>query len=1780
MDRHWKSSCFVLVQWFAKSGPLRKSIQFSSLALLILLVSGSLGPRLGAQTNEWTWMSGSSLVPASGLGQVGIYGTIGTASNTNVPGGRVKGSKWVDKNGNLWLFGGIGFDAAGTNGYLNDLWEFNRSTNQWTWVNGSSTVPGVSKGPSGTYGSFQVPASGNNPGGREDAISWSDSLGNLWLYGGIGFDSVGTQGYLNDLWMFNTSTNQWAWMGGSSTVPSVMAGKAGIYGTLGSPSAGNAPGGRTGAVGWTDGSGNIWLFGGYGFDASGTPGNLNDLWRFSLTTKQWTWIGGTSTFITPMDIAPGVYGTLGSPAANNIPGGRSDSTSWIDNNGNFWLFGGTGNDSVGTYGSLNDLWEYQPSANQWTWIGGSSTLAPLTQTIGSNTVVFSGQPGVYGVFQLAGVGNVPGGRYDAVTWTDKNGNLWLFGGYGFDSAGVMGKLNDLWEYQPSTGEWTWMDGTKTLSGVSGCASGVYGDLQTAAAGNVPGGRFGSISWTDSNGTFWLMSGNGCDTNGTSGSLNDLWQFEPSTSNLTQVAAPEFSPAPGTYTSVPTISITDSTPGATLTYSINSGAATPYAGPFKLSSTATVVAIAELQGYGSNSTSGVYVLNLPIAATPTFSLVPGNYTTPQTVTISDTTPGVTIYYSTSGVPTISSNVYTGPITLDTSATIRAIAVEEGYATSAIAAADYVIWSPSSTLEWAWMGGSNGGSQPQVTGKFGVPDVGNIPLARYQATTWTDKSGNFWLFGGDGYVVSGGIDYGLNDLWEYIPLTHAWAWIAGNSMVGQPGNYGQLATTSAGRFPGGRQGASGWTDNLGNLWLFGGYGQDANGTFALLNDMWKFNPSTAQWTWMSGSSTVSNCFVDGGGVTHCALPSTYGSLGVPAAGNTPGSREGATTWTDSQGNLWLFGGWSFDVANGVQYFFDEMWEYNVSTNQWTWMGGSNTRSGSACAWNVNVWYLSCGEPGVYGTMGTPTSGNTPGGRSDAAAWIDGSGNFWIFGGTGFDSIGYIGDTQDLWKFNPSTKQWTWMSGNNALSPAYPCDPIYLGGACSSPSVFGTLGTPAAGNLPTGRDHAVTWKDNNGNFWLFGGGTEGFPNVVFNNSVALNDLWQFSTTSNQWTFMGGNAQPLCGMYCAGNLTGVYGQYQTPAPGNNPGARFASAGWTDTSGNFWLFGGGPPPTAGAAIVNNDLWEYQPSAGTLPTTAAPQFSLPTGNYSSSQSVTISDATNGAYIYYTIDGSTPTIDSQVFLPGISQPISVQHSETLKAIAVAPGCFTSAVETAIYTLPPQAATPLFSLPTGTYTSFQSATISDSTPGATIFYTTDGTEPTSSSKIYSGPISITYAYTPLKAIATAGGYSPSNVASATYTLNLPTVSAPIFDPAGGTYNTSQTVTISDSTPGATIYYQINTGYPTTSSPVYTGPITVAANETVWAMATAPNYFPSGYSGAIYAIDPLAPQTAAPTFSVPAGTYTAPQTVTMSDATSGASIYFTTDGSTPSGNSTPYTSPVTISSSETLRAIAAANGSTASPVTTATYVLHLTAATPTFSLPGGTYNGSQTVALADTTTGAVIYYTVDGTTPTTSSAVYASPITVSSSQTVNAIAALNGYLDSAIASATYTINPLQPSFVLSALPASLTVKSGSQGSTELTVTPQNGFNSAVSFACSRLPSNATCSFSPATVTPSNSSASTQLTIAVSAQANAVLPGARPFLPIGGVFAVAFFLFGRRRRGISMVLILVALFCGLIQLCACGGGASSGGGGGGSPQSYSVTVTATSGTIQETTTVTLTEN
>jgi hypothetical protein len=473
-------------------------------------------PLIDCGHNDWTWMAGANTSDQFGTAlppppPPTIPPTppppppICPPVSNRTPGGSNYSASWTDNSGNLWLLTGDGFTSttpplSTQPGFFNELWEF--------------TGTGNYEGSCNNVWTLVRSAGGATPSGRWGAITWTDpTTGNLWLFGG----QDGGLAFLNDLWEYNIAGNSWTYHAGGGDQP-------GVYGTLGLAAPGNLPGGRWGASSRRDPvSGTVWVFGGFGCDSTGPNCSnllLNDLWNYS--GGQWTWVSGANT-----GNQAGTYGTQGSAAAGNVPPGRQASVAWVDNSGNFWMFGGF---TSGTNG-FNDLWKFDPLATQWAWMSGSKGA---TST-----------PGNFGTQGLAASTNVPGARWLSAAWSDTRGNLWLFGGQGFDATG-NGSLGDLWEYaldpitdpgNPSTialNQWTWIKGPDAVS-----QPGNYGVAPNPTVWphltNLPGTRWGAAYWTTTpaqtgDQEFWMFGGEGFDSTGSTGKgfslLNDLWRYLP------------------------------------------------------------------------------------------------------------------------------------------------------------------------------------------------------------------------------------------------------------------------------------------------------------------------------------------------------------------------------------------------------------------------------------------------------------------------------------------------------------------------------------------------------------------------------------------------------------------------------------------------------------------------------------------------------------------------------------------------------------------------------------------------------------------------------------------------------------------------------------------------------------------------------------------------------------------------------------------------------------------------------------------------------------------------------------------------------------------------------------------------------------------------------------------------------------------------------------------------------------------------------------------------------
>ena len=434
------------------------------------------------------------------------------------------------------------------------------------------------------------------------------------------------------------------------------------------------------------------------------------------------------------------------------------------------------------------------------------------------------------------------------------------------------------------------------------------------------------------------------------------------------------------------------------------------------------------------------------------------------------------------------------------------------------------TPISAGTWTWVSGGNTARQPGVYGIKGVADPANVPRARDSAVSWIDANGKFWIFGGSWNWVLSYTYY--NDLWNYSPASGEWTWVSGSDVDGQFGIYGTRSTSDPSNVPGARRSAASWRDLQGNLWLFGGYGRDWANYNGELNDLWKFDPATLEWTWMSGSENVNQ-------------PPVYGTKGVTDPSNVPGARAKSASWVNLSGRFWLFGG----IEKAV-YTSNDLWMYDLATLEWTWVAGGNTGF----------------QKGVYGTKGQADPLNTPGSRVDAVTWVDAGGKLWLFGGEGIDGFDNPGLLNDLWRFDPATGLWTWVSGGNAINHK---------------GTYGTRGLAGSANIPGGRQSGATWIDSTGKLWLFGG--FGYDSV--NSTGWLNDLWKFDPAALQWTWVSGSI-----IY---GQNGNYGTLGTPASTNIPGTRAWAVSQIDSSGRLWLFGGLSYDSVGSGDCINDLWRY-----------------------------------------------------------------------------------------------------------------------------------------------------------------------------------------------------------------------------------------------------------------------------------------------------------------------------------------------------------------------------------------------------------------------------------------------------------------------------------------------------------------------------------------------------------------------------------------------------------------
>ncbi len=333
----------------------------------------------------------------------------------------------------------------------------------------------------------------------------------------------------------------------------------------------------------------------------------------------------------------------------------------------------------------------------------------------------------------------------------------------------------------------------------------------------------------------------------------------------------------------------------------------------------------------------------------------------------------------------------------------------------------------------------------------------------------------------------------------------------------------------------------------------------------------------------------------------------------------------------------------------------------------------------------------------------------------------------------------------------------------------------------------------------------------------------------------------------------------------------------------------------------------------------------------------------------------------------------------------------------------------------AASPLFSPPEGLYTEPQDVVITTSTSGAVVRYTIDGSEPTEASPVYSTAVRVA-APTVLKARAWSPGYFPSETATGVYDMRA---AAPVVSPPGGVFSQPVTVTLAAG-PDAVIRYTTDGSDPTEASALYAGPLPIATATDLRARATSPGWAASPVTQAVYQFNYGVLER--PILAPASGAYDSAVTVTISGP-SGASLFYTTDGSDPMPGAQLYAGPFTLTASATVRTASFRTDWTPSPTAAGTYEVKV--ARPTLTPHGASFTAPQDVTVSCSTPGAAIHYTTNGDDPTENDpiVVSGSVVVVDHTLTLKTKAWKAGATPSDITTDAYTIGGGAPSGLVSA-------------------------------------------------------------------------------------------------------------------------------------------------------------
>ncbi len=1058
------------------------------------------------------------------------------------------------------------------------------------------------------------------------------------------------------------------------------------------------------------------------------------------------------------------------------------------------------------------------------------------------------------------------------------------------------------------------------------------------------------------------------------SVSGTTALTPSLANI------QISPAPGTYTTAQSIKLTEATPGATIYYNaygtVNSNGYVAYTGPIQLTTggTESIGYYASETGYaGSNEATATYAMNLPLAPSPTFSLAAGTYSGTQSLTISDSVSGASIYYTTDGtIPGTYSTPYTGKISISSSEVVTAVAIATGYSLSAPTSAQYLIASSSTPYIYTVAGTEGGGF---------AGDGGPATFALLNRPTGIveDSQGNLYI-----------ADQGNNVIRKVAAGTGIITTVAGTGIPGYSGDKG--AATSA---------------ELNSPW---GVALDSAGDLYIAD---------------SSNNVVRRVAAGSGIITTVAGNGTAGESGDNGPATSAEMSYPTGVLVDAAGDIYIS-----DSSSGV------------------------VRKVAAATGTITIY--------AGGGTGLPYNSIGDGGPATSATLE-------IPEGLALDSKGnlYIADSEDevIREVNASTGNISTVAGsyNGFGDGAYYGD----GGPATSAKLYEPMGVAVdgAGNL-----YIADW----------------YNNVIREVTASTGIITTFAADNGFCYSEGGDGGPAADA----NLclpTGVS---------------------LDGAGNLYVV------EEGAARVRKVT-----PAMTPPTTAtaAPTFSVTGGSYAGPKTVTLADATPGAEIYLTLDGTTPSTGGA----GYRAPIDVNGSVTLKAVAVAPGYLPSAMATAAYTIsaPPPA---VVSTVAGNGTNLpssagQSATqtaldnpgdvavdgsgnlyivdsansvlwqVSAATDKATVVagtlqspgYSGDG-GPATSAQLknpnhvavdQAGNLYISDGYNQVVRMVTMetgiiSTYAGTTTSGTAIGDGGPATSAHL-SPQGLAFDSAGNLYIADTLNGRIRMVNPGTGIITTVAGTSPGPSQGDGGLATSATLNGPMGIALDPEGNLYIADDgafLVRKVTAATgiISTVAGngdrgssgdglSATQAEAAPYGLAIDGAGDLYISNGSVVRELAAGATTLTTFAGSgytgfsgdggsATLANFCNVDGM-AFDVAGNLYVTDQcnfrvrkltysnTVAAPTFNVPQGTYASGQSIEIADTTDGAIIYYTTDGSTPTVHSNVYSAAIAVKQTTTMKAMAIAGGYANSPVVTVIYTIGLVTPTVTVTPSSNSIT-------------------------------------------------------------------------------------------------------------------------------------------------------